>query len=131
MSEYQYNPAYEESLRTASGWQSEACQLRQELAQARSIITDAFCAAGVKGEHDETCKAARWARQHRYLPATHPARAMAPKCNCWVGRAAEFLKEPVVPEAPRWSLFPRHAGYCKPELGCTCFVHTMKLNGRL
>jgi hypothetical protein len=200
MSEYQYNPAYEESLRTSSVWQNEAIELRQKLEQARSLLIDAL----VKGNHTEHCQADIFARHNKHCPPSHPVWKSAPKCSCWVGAAAEFLKEPreqpkgpglpfwdpaeaqresnvqykrigdlsasleesvssletdaknygtqtqghsngaqAVVEAPsrleatseqaRTSRRegPYHAGYCKPELGCTCFVHTMRINGRL
>ena len=74
-------------------WQQEAISLRQEVKRLRQIITDAFCDAGTRGGHATSCEGVNWAWKHRYLPATHPARATAPKCDCWVGKAADVLKE--------------------------------------
>lgn len=113
---------------------NENDKLREQFERAHKIITNAFCAAGIKGEHTPDCAA----MEKPYLPATHPARK---PCNCWVGKAADFLMElarqipspPVViqAEARKESKGPRHADYCEGVKNCTCFVRTMLLNGKL
>ena len=40
MSDYQYNPAAEETQRAASQWQSEAVQLRQECEALKETLHD-------------------------------------------------------------------------------------------
>jgi len=73
--------------------------LKAALDKARQVITDALCAAGAQQQHARNCEGYAWACRHFYLPATHPDRATAPKCNCWVGRAAEFLKQALAESA--------------------------------
>lgn len=59
------------------------------LKEAKAILTDALCH---NPQHDESCKARRFADHNRYLPASHPAWKSAPPCDCWVSRLAGFLK---------------------------------------
>lgn len=62
------------------------------LREAREIIQDAFIFAGREGRHEPGCAAQEFARHNRICPPSHPVWQHAPACDCWVGRAAEFLK---------------------------------------
>lgn len=69
-----------------------ADSLKVRLDGARSIIIDAFCLAGSEGKHAPDCEAGKFAKANRHCPPAHPVWKSAPVCNCWVGRAAAWLK---------------------------------------
>jgi len=64
----------------------------QLVEEARQIIRDALCDVGVEGRHHKDCNAAKFVQHNRMCPPNHPIWKHAPACDCWVGQAAEFLK---------------------------------------
>src|ERR1041384_7745256 len=47
--------------------------------EVRGVLADALR----HSKHADGCSAGEWEQKHKYLPATHPARAAAPVCSCW------------------------------------------------
>jgi hypothetical protein len=62
-----------------------------KLALARAILIDALIVAGGQGAHAPHCKGAEFARHNQNCPPNHPVWKSAPKCDCWLGAAADFL----------------------------------------
>lgn len=135
-------------VNSVAGLLNEQDSLRKQLAQARQIVSDvlsrSFACSSV-----EDCARGQFFFKNKHIPVNHPVFNSAPLCNCWRGRAANFLKATISPSpgdrpaegqngavskvpqlgAPRRSDY-RHASYCSPDSveGCTCWVRTMHLN---
>lgn len=59
------------------------------LKEAKEILTDALGHVGRIGHHTAECAAQAFANNNRCCPPNHPGQ---PACTCWVGRAADWLK---------------------------------------
>ena len=63
------------------------------LKEAEAILTSALCDIGAQGRHSNGCAAQAFAKHNGCLPPTHPAWKLQPLCDCWVGQAAQWLKD--------------------------------------